>query len=421
MVWTARATVYGFPVTVFPEPAEILRRLVAHDTTSANSTDGIVGEIGELLDRPGSRVRVLPAPAGAKANLLIELGPAIDPGQRAGLLLCGHLDVVPAGEPGWRSDPFVLTDDGDRWRARGACDMKGFLALAIHCAASLELDRLRRPLALLFTYDEEVGTLGAQDFVRRFGAQLPLPRAAVIGEPTSLRIVRLHKGHLKLRVLLRGVSAHSSQPRLGRNALESAGRALVALAALREELERERPLWAEHFPEAPFVTLNAGLIEGGVAVNVIPERCEITLGLRPLPGGSSGDSPGDSSAELRARVTAAVLAAAPEAEPEVAVLGDSPPMICPETAAAPRALAELTGDGATHGASFASDAGPLQALGLQAVLFGPGSIAAAHRPNEFLPKAEFARAGEILRALVDRFCAAAEAPAAARDVARERA
>ena len=397
---------YGFRVTLFPEPAEILRRLVAHDTTSANSTDGIVGEIGELLDRPGARVRVLPAPAGPKANLLVELGPAIDPEERAGLLLCGHLDVVPAREPGWRSDPFVLTDDGDRWRARGACDMKGFLALAIHCAGSLELDRLRRPLALLFTYDEEVGTLGAQDFARRFGAQLPLPRAAVIGEPTSLRIVRLHKGHLKLRVRLRGVSAHSSQPRLGRNALESAGRALVALAALREELARERPRWSEHFPEAPFVTLNAGLIEGGVAVNVIPERCEITLGLRPLPGASSDD--------LRARVTAAVLAAAPEAEPEVTVLGESPPMLCPETAAAARALAELTGDRSTHGASFASDAGPLQALGVEAVLFGPGSIENAHRPNEFLPKDEFARGGEIVAALVRQFCESADEPAAGR-------
>ena len=404
-----RATLYGFAVTVIPEPAEILRRLVAHDTTSANSTDGIVAEIGEWLDRPGARVRVLPAPAGRKANLLVELGPAIDPERRAGLLLCGHLDVVPAREPGWRSDPFTLTDDGDRWRARGACDMKGFLALAIHEAASLDLDRLRRPLALLFTYDEEVGTLGAQDFVRRFGGQLPLPRAAVIGEPTSLRIVRLHKGHLKLRVLLRGVSAHSSQPQLGRNALESAGRVLVALAALRQELELERPRWAEHFPEAPFVTLNAGLIEGGVAVNVVPERCEISLGLRPLPGGSSE--------ELRERVTAAVMAAAPEAEPQVTVLGDRPPLIGSETAAAPRALAELTGDRRTHGASYASDAGPLQALGLQAVLFGPGSIAEAHRPNEFLPKAEFARAGEILRALVHRFCERAEDLAAAPAVA----
>lgn len=402
---------YRFRVTAVPAASAILRRLVAHDTTSANSTDGIVAEIAGLLDRPGARVRVLPAPAGGKANLLVELGPPVDPELRCGLLLCGHLDVVPAREPDWRSDPFTLTDDGERWRARGACDMKGFLALAIQRAAALAPDRLRRPLALLFTYDEEVGTLGAQDFVRRFGAQLPLPRAAVIGEPTSLRIVRMHKGHLKLRVVLRGTSAHSSQPRLGRNAIESAGRVLVALAALRDQLEGERPRWAEYFPEAPFVTLNAGLIQGGVAVNVIPESCEITLGLRPLP------APGASSGELRARVTAAVLAAAPEAEPEITLLGDSPPLVCPESAAAARELAELTGDHGTHGASFASDAGPLQALGLESVLFGPGSIEQAHRANEFLPKAEFARAGEILEALVRRFCEGAEDPASPRAAA----
>jgi acetylornithine deacetylase len=381
-----------------PAAAEILRRLVAHDSTSANSTDGIVHEIANLLDRPGIRLRVLPAPQAGKANLLAELGPPTDPVERDGLLLSGHMDVVPAMELGWLSDPFSLTDVGDRWRARGSCDMKGFLALAIHRATATDSSRLRAPLTILFTYDEEVGTLGAQDFVCRFGATVPLPKAAIIGEPTSLKVVRLHKGHLKLRVTLHGVSAHSSQPHLGKNAVEAAGRALLALAQLRREFESEHPPGSEHFPEAPFVTLNAGMIRGGVAVNVIPERCELSLGLRSLPGMASDD--------LRARVTAAVEAAVPQATPTVEVLGDSPPMSCPENAAACQALRELVGDIATHGVSFASDAGPLQALGVEAVLFGPGSIADAHRANEFLPKDEFVRAGDILDALVRRCCAA---------------
>ncbi len=400
----------GVPV----DEVELLRRLVALDTTSELSNLPLLDLVEETVARPGVRCERFPSADGVKANLLIEVGGAGDGG---GLLLCAHTDVVPAGDGGWRSDPFTLTEEADRWVARGACDMKGFLALAVARAARLDPARLRRPLVLLLTYDEEVGTLGAQRFVRAWRGRQPLPRAAVVGEPTSLRVVRLHKGHLRIEIALRGRSAHSSLPRLGRNAIEAAGRVLEALRALRSDLERETPDGAaEAFPEAPYVTLNVGRIAGGGALNVVPERCVIGVGLRPLPGMAG--------ATLIERLRATVAAALGEGAegrhddddegPGVAwtleVLGESPALASPADAPACRALAPLAGPPAARGASFASDAGPLQELGLQAVLFGPGSIAAAHRPNEYLPRSEFERCGAVLEALVQTLCVEGRSP-----------
>ena len=194
------------------------------------------------------------------------------------------MDVVPAEEPEWRSDPFAMTDAGDRYVGRGTADMKGFLALAANRLAALDPARLRRQLVLLFTYDEEVGTLGARRFTESYPDAALLPRDAVIGEPTELHVVRAHKGMVRLRLAFAGRAAHSGYPHLGRSAIEPAARAIVALAALRRRMEAERPPNAEAFPAVPFAALNVGTVSGGSAANVIPDRCEIQLSIRLLPG-----------------------------------------------------------------------------------------------------------------------------------------
>src|SRR5205823_1221871 len=163
--------------------------------------------------------------------------------------------VVPAGD-GWSSPPFELTARGDALYGRGAADMKGFLALALNLAAELDPDRLAHPLVLVLTYDEELGTLGARHLHDHWPADRPLPRHAVIGEPTELSPVRLHKGHLKGRYTLHGVSAHSAYPHLGRNAIEPAGRLIVALSELGRRLAAERLPSSAAFPEVPGPSLN---------------------------------------------------------------------------------------------------------------------------------------------------------------------
>jgi acetylornithine deacetylase len=389
-------------MTALLEDADLLARLVAFDSTSRNSNLPIADFLCDYLEGAGARVERNPSPDGTKANLVAWVGPPPDPGRkgdRPGLVLSGHMDVVPADEEGWTSDPFTLTEAGDRWVARGSADMKGFLALAANLAARKALSPssgLTAPLALLFTYDEEVGTLGARRLLESFAGGAALPRNAVIGEPTSLRVARLHKGHLKIRVTFRGKSAHSGYPHLGDNAIEPAGRVITALAALRRELEGEEPRYREHFPEVPYVPLNVGTVRGGAAINVVPDLCTVEVGVRPLPGMGSED--------LVDRVKRAVREAAAPAVPEIEVLSDSPPLVLDEAAPIHRALCEITGSTPGGSVSFATDAGWLQQLGLDCAIWGPGSIAVAHRPDEHLPKDEFFAARAHLEQLVGRFC-----------------
>lgn len=375
-------------------PATLLERFVAHDTVSHRSNLGLAEEIADLLDRPGVRVIRLPSPEGTKANLCVILGPDPDPATRDGLVLSGHMDVVPADEPEWTTDPFQLADGGDRWIGRGTSDMKGFLAVAVHCARALDPTTLRHPLVLLLTYDEELGTLGAHRLATTWPKLRELPRATLIGEPTSMQAVRMHKGHLKLRLHFAGVPAHSGYPHLGRNAIEPAGRAIVALAALREALSTERPPLAEGFPDVPYVALNVGEVHGGTAINIVPDQCRIDLGVRLLPTMAT-----DSIVE---RVQAAVDGAVGPETYRLEILGDSPPLLTADTASIHTAVAGVAGRCAPS-VSFATDGGWLQTAGLECVICGPGSIEVAHKPNEWVPKADLVAAEDAVRRLIAEY------------------
>jgi acetylornithine deacetylase len=305
------------------------------------------------------------------------------------------MDVVPAEEPDWGSDPFTMLDAGDRYVGRGTADMKGFLALAANRLAALAAAKLRHPLVLLFTYDEEVGTLGARRFKETFAHPERLPRSMVIGEPTELRVVRAHKGMLRLRLAFSGRAAHSGYPHLGQSAIEPAAQAVAALAALRRTMETERPPNADLFPAVPFAALNIGTVSGGVAANVIPDRCEMQLGIRLLPGMTA------KAMVERVRLTVQEAVSEPFL---LETLTESPAMILQAGAPILRTLGEVTGQHEPHSVMFASDAGWLQNAGFDCVLFGPGNIEVAHQANEFLPAEQFRRAGEILDRLIRQTC-----------------
>jgi acetylornithine deacetylase len=381
-------------VTLLSDP-ELLARLVAVDSTSHLSNLPFARVVADYVARPGVRIDLLPSPDGTKANLLVRAGPEETDG---GLTLCGHMDTVPADEPGWRSDPFTLTQNGDRLVARGAADMKGFLALSANRLAAIGPARLRRPLALLFTYDEETGTHGARRFAES-GDRPSLPRDVVIGEPTRLGAVRLHKGMLRLQLTFHGVAAHSAYPHIGRNAIEPAGRAIVALSGLRAELEAERPPNGEHFPQVPFVALNVGTVAGGRAANIVPDRCVVQLGIRLLPG--------TGAEEVTERVRQTVRRALPDEAFELDHISLSPAMMLAEAADLHRELCEELGQRESRSVNFATDAGWLQQAGFRCVLFGPGNIEDAHRANEYVPVADLLQAGEVLERLIARRCLAA--------------
>jgi acetylornithine deacetylase len=374
----------------------LLARLIGFDTTSRMSNLPLADFLSEYLERRNVRIHRNPSADGTKTNLVVIAGP--DTSDRGGLVLSGHMDVVPADEPDWRSDPFTMIDAGDRYVGRGTADMKGFLAVAANRLAGIDTAALRRPLVLLFTYDEEVGTLGARRFTETFAHPDRLPRGVVIGEPTELRVVRAHKGMLRLRLAFSGRAAHSGYPHLGQSAIEPAARAITALATLRRVMEAERPPNAETFPAVPFAALNIGTVSGGSAANIIPDRCDIQLGIRLLPG-MTGDA-------MTERIHATVRDAVGEPF-TLEGLTESPAMMLDTGAPVLRTLREATGQHEAHSVMFATDAGWLQSAGFDCVLFGPGSIEVAHQANEFLPADEFRRAGEVLDRLIVRSCIAA--------------
>jgi len=378
----------------------MLSRLVAIDSTSRLGNEGVVDLIGAYLDVPRIRVRILPGSAEgdegpARRNMIVTTGPATEDG--AGLTWSGHLDCVPALEPNWTGDPFVLAERDGQLVGRGACDMKGPLAVALNAMRRAAATDLKAPFTLVLTCDEELGSLGARHLVDHWPADEPVPPTAVIvGEPTSLEAVRMHKGHLTMRLDVDGVPAHSGSPHLGRNAIEPAARAIVALSALREDLARERVPASEHFEAVPFAALTVARVRGGEALNVIPPSCSVEVGVRPLPG--------QPSETLADRIERAARGAVGEAPLEFTVLNDNPPMETRDDAPVHRAVSSCIGQTDSRGVSFASDGGHLRRLGLECVLFGPGSIEVAHRADEFIPIAELERYGPLLDQLVDRFC-----------------
>jgi acetylornithine deacetylase len=380
---------------------DLLARLVAFDTTSSNSNLALADFVAGYLDRPGVRIH-RDAPADQpKVNLVVEVGPPVDAKTRAGLVLSGHMDVVPAGN-GWTTPPFELHERAGALYARGSADMKGFVALAVNLAAehaeAAALGRLRQPLVLVLTYDEELGTLGAAHLHEHWPAERPLPREAVVGEPTELQPVRLHKGHLKARFTFHGKSAHSAYPHLGRNAIEPAGRLIVVLAALGRELQAERLPSSASFRESPGPSLNVARVEGGTAINVVPDRCVVDVGVRLLPG--------QDAEAVAARLQEAAAAAAGVAEdmPDWELLSISHPLELAAEAPLFRTLCELAGEPVEAAADYTTDAGWLQRMGMECVLFGPGSIRVAHQPDEHLPIAQLRAARAVLARLVASRC-----------------
>ncbi len=376
---------------------ELLAKLVGFDTTSHKSNMSLAEFICDYLDHPDISLTRYVDADNVKTNVVALLrGARRDNPDRLGLVLSGHMDVVPALEPGWQSEPFTLTERESGYAGRGACDMKGSVALAMNLALEAAGRQLTHPLVLIFTYDEEVGSLGALRVAEDWNDEFVLPRSAIIGEPTSLRVIRMHKGHLKMRATFRGRGAHSGYPHLGVNAIEPAARVIQSLVLLRKKLETEQTEVSRFFPETPFVALNIAQIAGGEAINIVPDFCRVDIGLRLLPGMASEAGV--------ARIRQAIEAVAERGDCEVAVVHDNPPMLLAEDTTTNRRVCQLVSQRESYGVSYASDAGILQRMGMECLLFGPGNIEVAHKPNEYMPKAEFAQARQALKRIISAFC-----------------
>ncbi|WP_424987660.1 acetylornithine deacetylase [Microbulbifer sp. S227A] len=361
---------------------QILEQLVGHRTVVGSSNLALVAVIAEYLEGHGARVKLMTGPEGDRANLFATIGDA----SRPGYVLSGHTDVVPAQEPEWRDDPFVLRRDGDRLIARGACDMKGFNAAVLAAVPKLAAMPLGGPIHIALSYDEEAGCRGVPHMIARLPELCAPAVGCIVGEPTGLRPVLAHKGKAAVRLSARGVPGHSSRPDKGVNAIHALLPALTAAARQAAALEhagrdaRFQPPWS---------TVQIGTVEGGTAVNIIPEDAHATIEARAIAG-----------VDPRALIAPVLEAAGDRVRaewlstyPALALAGDAP---------LAGLIQRVSGATPMQAVSFGTEAGLFQAAGIPSVICGPGDIARAHRPEEYLTRQELdATVRMILRLGVD--------------------
>lgn len=373
----------------------MIRRLVSIRTVSSidpavdSSNAPAIEEIAGWARALGAKTEILDVPGSPskKVNLVATFGEGRD---GDGLVLAGHSDTVPFDESGWLTDPFAATELDGRLFGLGTADMKGFFACALHAIARIE--RMSAPLTLVATSDEECTMAGAKLLRDRGRA---LGRAVVIGEPTSLAPIRMHKGVLMERVVLHGRGGHSSNPGRGANAIDAMRDVLVMITAFRAELAKHKnPEFEVAEP-----TLNFGMIQGGDAPNRIASRAELRFDLRVLPGMEHEVV----RAELRSKVAALAAERGVTAECDDMTSAGAPPFETPANAELVELATELTGI-APGAVAFGTEAPYYRAMGMEAIVLGAGSISTAHQPNEFLPLEEIPRAIDLYEKLAQRYC-----------------
>jgi acetylornithine deacetylase len=353
----------------------MLDRLIAFDTTSRNSNLDLIAFARDTLEETGAVTRLTYDCEKRKANLFATLGPPLD----GGYVLSGHSDVVPVDGQEWSSNPFTSEIRDGRLYGRGAADMKGFIAVALSLAPEFAKAELRRPLHFALSFDEEVGCIGVRRLLEDLKTAGIRPALAIIGEPTEMRVVGAHKAGAVIETLVRGREGHSSAPARGANAVMMAGEFVAALSALGNALMTER----DEFFEPPYTTIQANMISGGTAVNVLARDARVMWEYRALP-----DHDTDAIVERAKAAAAEILPRyrenAPEADFTTRIKAAYPGLKRDPNSPALHLASALSGSNDVHAVSYGTEAGLFQAAGIPAVICGPGSIAQAHRADEYI-------------------------------------
>ncbi|MCZ6647606.1 MAG: acetylornithine deacetylase [SAR324 cluster bacterium] len=378
---------------------EMEERLIGFDTTSVNSNLEMVDFLESYLKGLGMQVLVDTSPDGRKANLLATLG-APDTG---GLMLAGHMDVVPVAGQAWDGDPFVLRPSDGKYYGRGTADMKSFIAQAIQSVEAIRHRKLTLPVHLAFTYDEEVGCHGARHLMDELQRRdHVMPKCAVIGEPTNFKVFRLHKGFSSARVTVTGVEGHSSKPAKGANAIYQAALVIQKLMEVEEERKGRRGM--EDLFEIPHTTLSVGMIEGGTALNIIPNHCEVKFEYRTMPGEDTAYVLN----QIKGYVSEVLLPAFKKQHQQVDIqveeTGRGEPMITAQGSEIELLDLELTGVARSGAAPFYTEGAIYNEAGIPTVICGPGDIDQAHRPNEFITEEQLQKGLPLIGRLIERVC-----------------
>ncbi|HWA50946.1 MAG TPA: acetylornithine deacetylase [Dongiaceae bacterium] len=375
---------------------DILERLIAFPSVSSQSNLALIQWIRDYLAELGVAAHLIQAPDGQpKANLWASIGPD----RPGGIVLSGHTDVVPVEEQPWSSDPFTMIRRDGKFYGRGTSDMKGFIALCLALVPEILARPLKTPIHFAFSYDEELGCLGAPHLIAELGRRFSKPSLAIIGEPTSMRLGTRHKGCYSFETDVIGRDGHSSQTHKGANAISAAAEIIGELERIADEL-RTSGISDANF-EPPYSTINIGTIRGGTAVNIVARHCQVLWDFRATPG---ADPTALVLPRLERFVAEKLLPRLRRVAPESTIVTRPrvrvPPLTEEKDGAAEALVKFLTGANETIGMAFATEAGQFQEAGLSAIVCGPGSIAQAHQPDEFIEISQLEAGDQFLRKLI---------------------
>jgi acetylornithine deacetylase len=374
-----------------PSSVEMLASLVGFDTTSRRSNLALIDFVRAFLDNQGVSYRLSANEAGDKANLHATLGPV----GAGGVALCGHVDTVPVDGQTWASDPFTLHREGDRLHARGAADMKGFVACALAAVPRLRGMALARPLHLFLTYDEETTCAGARRLVADLAESGLRPDCCIVGEPSGMQPFSAHKGKLDVRVEVRGRAGHSAMPASGVNAVHAGAEAIARIVARARRRAVEGPF--EDGFDPPHTTLHVGPFRGGEILNIIPDAAAFMMEWRTIPGDDAHADLNALGAEIAAEIEPGMHAVDPATGFTWTVVSDLPGLALDPDGELAGRIRQLTGANRCGKVSYVTEGGIFQQEGgIPTIICGPGHIAQAHRPDEYVTGEQLAACDDFL-------------------------
>jgi len=372
----------------------MITRLVGFDTVSRHSNLALIHYVRDYLDGYGIPSHLIENPKGDKANLFATIGPDVE----GGVVLSGHTDVVPVDGQPWDTDPFQVTEKDGKLYGRGTCDMKAFSAIALSMVPDMLARKLKRPIHLALSYDEEIGCVGAPSMIDRLLADVATPAAVIVGEPTSMRAIVAHKGIAALRTTVIGHEAHSSQVQRGVSAVMTAARLITFIDDMMAENKAKADPHCPFVP--PYTTLHVGVVQGGTALNIISRECSFTWDIRTVPGDDWRPYL-KRLEEFADTLLPGMRAISSDASITTQVFADAPPLQ-DQGGTAQELVFALTGNTAPQVVPYAAEGGLFQERGFPVVLCGPGSIDQAHQPNEYIDISQVGACETFLDKLLDQ-------------------
>ena len=378
------------------QTADILSDLIAFPTVSADPNRALIDYCAEHLNSCGAVVKVIPDATGGKANLYATIGPQ----DRPGVLLSGHTDVVPVEGQAWTVLPFAMTKADGKLFGRGTADMKGFVASVLRTASQAGKTDLATPLHIALSYDEEIGCVGVRSMIDMLAAAPFRPRFCIVGEPTLMAVATGHKGKTGLKATFTGREGHSALAPMALNAIHLAADMIGAIRTIQARIVASYPKDPDY--DVPYTTLHVGRINGGVALNIVPNHCTFAFEIRNL----AQDDPEALLQELALaaeEILAPIRPDFPEAAIKIEVTNTYPPLDTARDAEVVSFVKSLTGANGTNKVAFGTEGGLFdQRLGVPTVICGPGSMAQGHKPDEFISLDQLAQCDTMLDALLDR-------------------